>query len=520
MPRYRRETIRFAVLILPLILAACARFLSSPPYDYSSGYANDVFESGFEFVSRRYIERLDMRSFALAGLEGLSEIDPSIQIRANPQSLDVLVGSAPSANLPLPASGDSDDWARLVTDVVEATRQLSPPLREADAEQIFQVVYNRALKELDVFSRYSGLEDAIDARAMREGFGGIGISIRMEENAASILSVVRAAPADKAGLQADDRVIGVNGELIIGWTQRQLVRQLRGEINTSVRLTIARPALEDPFEVTLERQRIVPSTVEARREGHTGVIRVSSFNQRTAESVRQEVVRFRHDFPEDLDGYVLDLRDNPGGLLDQAVEVADTFLREGEITRTRGRHPHSRQQYAASGRDYADGLPVVVLINGDSASASEVVAAALQDRGRAVVIGSNSYGKGTVQTVYRLPNNGELTLTWSRLHAPTGYRLHGLGVLPNLCTRDAGGPTATTEVVDQLRAGKTATQGVLPDWRRTDTSQEDSLDVLRGACPSAEDSPETDIQTAQAVLADQDLYDQALEPLPPSVAHR
>ena len=285
-------------------------------------------------------------------------------------------------------------------------------------------------------------------------------------------------------------------------------------------MTIARPALENPFEVTLERRRIVPPTVEARLEGHTGVIRVSSFNQRTAETVRREVSRLKRDFPRDLDGYVLDLRDNPGGLLDQAVEVADVLLREGEIVRTRGRHPHSRQQYAASGRDYAEGLPLIVLINGDSASASEVVAAALQDRGRAVVIGTNSYGKGTVQTVYRLPNNGELTLTWSRLYAPTGYRLHGLGVLPNLCTHSAGGRPTTSEVVRELRGGNTTTQGVLPEWRRTDTSQEESLDILRKTCPAAEESPETDIQTAQAILADLNLYAQALEPLPPSVANR
>ncbi len=509
-----------ALLLLPLLLAACARFLSAPPYDYSEAYANDVFESGFDFVSRRYVEWPNMRRFALTGLEGLSEIDPAIRTRPQGEKLDVFVGPTDVASLALPSGEDSQEWARLVTAVIEAARPASPPLREAEAEEIFEVVYDRALKELDGFSRYAGLEEAIDARAMREGFGGIGVSIRIDEEFATILSVVPGGPADLAGVLADDRVVRVDGAAIAGWTQRELVLQLRGKIDTAVRLTIDRPGTALEIDVTLERQRIMPPTVEAKVEGTTAVVRVSSFNQGTAETVRKTIARLNDEHGAKIAGYVLDLRDNPGGLLDQAVEVADVFLEDGEIVRTRGRHPHSRQHYSASGRDYARGRPIVVLINGDSASASEVVAAALQDRGRAVVVGTNSYGKGTVQTVYRLPNNGELTLTWSRLHAPTGYRLHGLGVMPNICTRGSAQPSAADQLVYDLRVGKIPSQDVLLDWRQTDTSQEETLDNLREACPSAESSPETDVQVAQAILADQQLYRQALEPLAPSVAHR
>ena len=516
---YWRSSRAAALLLMPLLLAACARFLSSPPYDYSTGYANDVFESGFEFVSRRYVERPDMRSFALAGLEGITEIDSTVSTRANSQMIDVVVDGLTIASLPAPRDNDPNEWAQLVTEVIETARSASPPLREAEAEEIFEVVYDHALQELDGFSRYAGLEEAIDARAMREGFGGIGVTIRMDEDFATILSVVPGGPADLAGVETEDQVTSVDGATIAGWSQRELVRQLRGQLNTRVRLTLNR-AGSAPFGVTLQRRRIVPPTVEARLEGRAAVLRVSSFNQSTAEKVRDEVTRLLAEQNGAIDGFVLDLRDNPGGLLDQAVEVADVFLEAGEIVRTRGRHPHSRQEYGATGLDYAYGRPMVVLINGDSASASEVVAAALQDRGRAVVVGTNSYGKGTVQTVYRLPNNGELTLTWSRLHAPTGYRLHELGVLPNICTRDGDVVSTANRLVDELRIGGTDTQAVLPDWREAEAAGQETLTALRDACPSAAGNPETDLEIAQAILADFRLYRQSLEPLAPSVARR
>ncbi len=517
---WRSSSQAAALLLLPFLLAACARFLSSPPYDYSTGYANDVFESGFEFVSRRYVERPDMRGFALAGLEGLTEIDSAVSTRANSQMIDVIVAGTTIASLTAPRDNDPNEWAQLVTEVIETARSASPPLREAEAEEIFEVVYDHALQELDGFSRYAGLEEAIDARAMREGFGGIGVTIRMDEDFATILSVVPGGPADLAGVEAEHQVTLVNGTPIAGWSQRDLVRQLRGQLNTRVRLTLNRTDGNAPFNVTLERKRIVPPTVEARVEGRAAVLRVSSFNQSTAEKVRNEVSRLLSVQNGAIDGFVLDLRDNPGGLLDQAVEVADVFLQDGEIVRTRGRHPHSRQEYGATGLDYAYGRPMVVLINGDSASASEVVAAALQDRGRAVVVGTNSYGKGTVQTVYRLPNNGELTLTWSRLHAPTGYRLHDLGVLPNVCTRDGDIVSTANRLVDELRVGGTDTQAVLPDWRRAEAAGKEDLTALRDACPSAAGNPETDLEVAQAILADFGLYRQSLEPLAPSVARR
>ena len=275
-----------------------------------------------------------------------------------------------------------------------------------------------------------------------------------------------------------------------------------------MRLTIARPdPATAPFELALRRQRIVPPTVVATRQGDATILKIASFNQRTARNVKKHVAELNRGATS---GVILDLRNNPGGLLDQAVEVADVFLDRGRIVGTRGRHPHSQQSYAATGKDLSGGLPLVILVNGNTASASEVVAAALQDQQRAVIIGTNSYGKGTVQTVYRLPNDGELTLTWSRLHPPSGYRLHGLGVLPTVCSHGGGDQRDVTQLLDQVRTGGDAESGLLSQWRATDTTDTSVLDSLRSACASDAGTPEADIELAQMLLASPALYDRLL----------
>jgi carboxyl-terminal processing protease len=186
--------------------------------------------------------------------------------------------------------------------------------------------------------------------------------------------------------------------------------------------------------VQITRAHVVPETVIYRKEGRIAYFRIYSFNTETTESLKRAISNARNEIGSAMEGVILDLRENPGGLLNQSVSLANIFLSEGRIVSTHGRHPESHQFFDASGNDMLQGLPVVVLIDGNSASAAEIVAAALQDNGRAVLVGSNTFGKGTVQTVLPLPNKGEITLTWARFHAPSGYTLHGLGVLPNVCT--------------------------------------------------------------------------------------
>src|SRR5207249_8814882 len=241
----------------------------------------------------------------------------------------------------------------------------------------------------------------------------------------------------------------------------------------------------------------VPETVTYRREGDVAYIRIYSFNLETSDSLRREISNAQTELGKKLRGYVLDLRGNPGGLLDQAVAVSDLFLNSGRIVSTHGRNPDSHQYFEATPGDAIDGLPMAVLINGNSASASEIVAAALQDNDRAVVIGSNSYGKGTVQELRRLPNDGELTLTWARFHAPSGYTLHHVGVLPSICTNKDD--EDATQLLAELGAGKLPP---LPVEQRGNTSPEDTaaLDKIRAVCPVYHSERAVDLEVAIRLL--------------------
>ncbi|MGH6882047.1 MAG: S41 family peptidase, partial [Hypericibacter sp.] len=230
------------------------------------------------------------------------------------------------------------------------------------------------------------------------------------------------------------------------------------------------------------------------------------FNSDTSESLEREISNAKSEIGVgNITGYVLDLRGNPGGLLDEAVAVSDVFMQKGRIVSTHGRHPDSHQYFEATAGDLADGRPIVVLVNGNSASASEIVAAALQDSGRAVVVGSNSYGKGTVQTVLRLPNSGELTLTWARFHAPSGYTLNKLGVLPSICTNGHSPSELMTELEhNELRAIPVAERNAL---KPTDTAE---MDKLRKACPQVKSEPATDVEMALDLIHKPLLYARAV----------
>jgi len=252
-------------------------------------------------------------------------------------------------------------------------------------------------------------------------------------------------------------------------------------------------------------------------------IRITSFNKRTANGVEDEIEKLLPRIETgEITGLILDLRSNPGGLLDQAVDIANLFLENGVIVSTDGRHPDSNQRFEADDEDILDGLPIVVLINGNSASASEIVASALQDQGRAVIVGTNSYGKGTVQNVITLPNSGELTLTWSRFHAPSGYTLQGLGVMPTVCTSedkidiDASGDIS----VEQIEAAIIRTQEATGDWRSQRVPNETLIEQLRRVCPAQRKTNELDIEVAKKILNKNGLYQSAKSLSFPAVAEK
>lgn len=515
----RRSHWRISIIAVAFLLAGCARFLPPPQEGFDVAYANDVLEAGYAYITDRYIEELTTEELALSGLGGLTQLDSSFSIGRKGGALIATVADN-ELSVRQPRGISSQEWARYTANIVDAARAVSPAIGEADSEAIFKVIFDASLSSLDGFSRYAGAEDAADSRAMREGFGGIGLTIRMDERDAAILAVVEGAPADRAGVLPQDRITAVDKQPIAGWTQRELIHALRGRVGTPVHLQITRSDPAEVTELSIRRQQIVPPTVALERRGRAAVLKVSSFNQRTARTVAQLVARIRREQGAQTDGIILDLRDNPGGLLDQAVEVADIFLGQGEIVATRGRHPHSLQQYNATGSDLSGGLPLIVLVNGNSASASEVVAAALQDLGRGILIGTNSYGKGTVQTVYRLPNDGEITLTWSRLLAPSGYRLHGLGVLPTICSHGGGNGSKASDLVANLRNNPAQAPSLLNNWRAFPQQGKVDIAELRQVCPADNGAPIADIEVAEALIADPALYARVLENGSRAIARR
>jgi carboxyl-terminal processing protease len=247
------------------------------------------------------------------------------------------------------------------------------------------------------------------------------------------------------------------------------------------------------------------------------LIKLTGFNSGTTETLRQTLQKLRGEPAGSLAGIILDMRGNPGGLLDQAISVAELLLDNGLLLTTDGRHPDSRQTFRSGNGAMLEGVPMVAIMNGRSASAAEIVGAALQDRGRAILVGSASYGKGTVQTVVRLPNEGELTLTWSRMHAPSGYAWHELGVLPTVCTSRFGGPDTLS---GELDARAQAVRSTLAEWHATRKLPPERISRLRATCPPVDDMPGKDIELAERLLKDRQLYARALNYAAGAIAER
>ena len=255
----------------------------------------------------------------------------------------------------------------------------------------------------------------------------------MEDGVIKVVSPIDDTPAAKAGILANDLIIALDGESVQGMTLNQAVDKMRGAINTPITLTIERKGVDKPFDVKLVRAEITIQSVRSREEGQVGYIRITSFSEQTFDGLKAAIDKITADIGADkVQGYVIDLRNNPGGLLDQAIAVSDAFLDRGEIVSTRGRHADETQRFNAHSGDLADGKPVIVLINGGSASASEIVAGALQDHRRATIIGTRSFGKGSVQTIIPLGANGALRLTTARYYTPSGRSIQAKGIEPDI----------------------------------------------------------------------------------------
>ena len=327
--------------------------------------------------------------------------------------------------------GDTYRLLALFGDVFERIRaEYVEPVSDRD---LIENAINGMLTGLDPHSSYMNAKAFRDMQVQTHGeFGGLGLEVTQENGIIKVVSPIDDTPASRAGIKSGDLITTIDNTTVQGLSLNDAVDKMRGPPNSTIRLIIKRENVDKPIEVSLTREVIHIQVVKSHLEGDIGYIRLTQFNEQTDSGLRAAVAKFRQQYGDRLHGIVLDLRNNPGGLLDQAVSVSDDFIDQGEIVSTRARHPDDSQRWNAKPGDITGGLPMVVLTNGGSASASEIVAGALQDHNRAVIVGQRTFGKGSVQTVIPLPGNGAMRLTTARYYTPSGRSIQGLGITPDV----------------------------------------------------------------------------------------
>jgi len=395
------------------------------------------------------------------------------------------VGAASTTN-----TAETYKELNLFGDVFEKVR--SNYVDDVSDDTLIEGAINGMLTSLDPHSNYLNAKNFTDMKVQTSGeFGGLGIEVSMESGLIKVVSPIDDTPASRAGLKPGDLITQLDGTPVQGMTLPEAVEKMRGPINSEVTLRIRR-AGKDPFDVKLTRATIKIQSVRSHLEGNDiGYIRITSFTEQTDVGLENAMKNLKQQAGGKLTGIVLDLRNNPGGLLDQAVAVSDDFLNQGEIVSTRGRRSDDAQRYNAHPGDITDGLPMIVLINSGSASASEIVAGALQDHHRAILMGTRSFGKGSVQTIIPLPGHGAMRLTTARYYTPSGRSIQAKGIEPDVVVEaakiqhpagEAGGPAVKTEAnnPDPASTADTLTVDAAVIGTPDDYQLQRAVDMLRG----------------------------------------
>ncbi|MBI1493896.1 S41 family peptidase [Halocynthiibacter styelae] len=389
----------------------------------------------------------------------------------------------------------------LFGDIFERIR--SQYVEDVDEGELIEAAINGMLTSLDPHSSFLPPADFDDMREQTRGeFGGLGIEVTQEEGFVKVVSPMDGTPADVAGMEAGDFITHVDGESLLGLTLNEAVELMRGPVGSETVITVVREGVDEPFDVSIIRDTIQLTAVRTRTEGSTVVLRVTTFNDQTYDNLSEGLAKSVEELGgiENVNGFVLDLRNNPGGLLNQAIAVSDAFLNAGEIVSTRGRAPEDGERWNARDGDLTEGLPIVVLINGGSASASEIVAGALQDHRRAIVVGTRSFGKGSVQTIMPLRGDGAMRLTTARYYTPSGRSIQALGVSPDIVVEQPRrDPNAEAEEETQ---GFSRTEADLRGSLDNDSISEDERRLLeeeRARVEEAAQLREEDYQLAYAI---------------------
>lgn len=390
----------------------------------------------------------------------------------------------------------------LFGDIFERIR--SQYVEEVEDADLIEAAINGMLTSLDPHSSYLPPDNFDDMRVQTRGqFGGLGIEVTQEEGFVKVVTPMDDTPAFNAGVEAGDFITHVDNQSVLGLTLNDAVDMMRGEVGSEIIITVVREGMDEPFDISIIRDVIRLTAVRARTESNAVVMRITTFNDQTypnlADGLQEQIASLGG--IDSVDGIILDMRNNPGGLLNQAIRVSDAFLNEGEIVSTRGRDPQDGERFNAVEGDLAQGKPIVVLINGGSASASEIVAGALQDHRRAIVIGTKSFGKGSVQSVIPLRGDGAMRLTTARYYTPSGRSIQALGISPDIVVQQPPrrDPEAEAEIEEApQRRSEAGLRGALDNDSMTEAQREQALEEQERAAEVAELRLE-DYQLAYAI---------------------
>ena len=499
---------RVAVLLLVLV-AGSARAQEA---GFDAALAARVFAAGLDFIAPRSLDAVTVSELAGWGLHGITALDPAFTagVVSGELQLSSAKGVIYSRPMPTDANGPASGaaWGAAVATLAGAASLASEPIRSAGTQGVIQSVFDEMFNHLDPYSRYVAPVAAEEDRARRSGEAGAGLTLERDRSGIVIRSVNADGSGAAAGLRAGDHVLAVDGQPTRGQDAAAVADWIAGDEGTVVELLV-RDAHGRVHQVAAERAVTPPETVFASRVGDLLLLRVAFFAEDTDVRVGTELAEAVHG-RRPVRGAILDLRDNHGGLLRQAVAASELMLGGGLVVTTAGRDPQASHVWEADGPDLLAGRPIVVLVDGRSASAAEIMAAALADRGRAVVTGSATYGKGLVQAVTTLPDGGEMFVSWSRLLAPDGWPLQGLGVMPQVCT--SLGDASLREQLDALSAGRDLLGPALARTRAARPPLPEAQAVeLRTACPAAIGGDE-DLDAARWLLAHSAAYEAALLP--------
>ena len=495
-------------VILVLIVIGRAHAGPPSPDGFDQERLTAVYSDALAFMVPRILDPVPVPRLTLWGLQSLTALDPNLHVVAADSSLRLFRLNEIVADVEMPKDEAPAAWAKAAATLTAASFQISAPARRAGTQGVIQAFFDQVFSRLDPYSRYVPPVEAGEDRARRAGKAGVGLNVGQRGRFIEVRSVVRDSPAAIVGFRPGDIIIAIDGQRVQDQDPVTIAALLAGFDGSSVVLSW-RGRDGRTRETALLRVMLPPETVFAQRFADFLVLRITGFSMSTASHVALSVQDALSE-PHSVEGIVLDLRDNRGGLLRQAVTAADVFLPAGLVATTVGRDPDAVNVWHSTEGELAENVPLVILVDGRTASAAEILAAGLADRGRAVVVGSSTVGKGMVQTIDPLPDGGELFVTWSQTLAPLGWPVQGLGVLPQVCTslgQDAlnrqlallsGGVQPMAEAIGRSRAAR------LP------VSTSDVLEI-RAACPASE-ARAADLEAARLLIANPAAYAAALLP--------